>query len=611
MVLEGEFEGFTVEEVLTRSGTTTVFRAFQQSLKRTVLIKELRPELFEDADILHRFQREAQVCALIKHENIVDIYDYTVKSDRIFLVMEYVSGCSLTSVIQNTRKPPIDLVLAIILQTLRGLAFAHSKGVIHRDLKPSNILLAKDGWVKITDFGLSLYEGSPVITQPGAVVGTPAYLAPEAINGGAVTSRSDIFSLGATFYQLLTGEKPFYADHFTDSLKKVLSYHPPELVKIRTDIPPELDRIVLRMLEKQPGKRWASASDILAELEKQRLLAELDDPKRIVRRLWEEPQRESSPQRAFHRSKANIPNPKRFSRWALALILLAILVVGYSIISPTWRTSEPPANDSTSMARQVLEDTLNLAAGKSTNADSAALIHQNAGKKNGPEQKGSQVPHIGVKADETSQAAKSGSESKAVSGTVPKSAPATQRKGNQYASSSPGRLRIKCDPWAYVTIDEKMVGLTPFGGPLELSPGAHKLQFQNSRFPTVFKDVEVRPNEEKELFIDLWAEVGRLAITVDTWAEVYIDDIKVGETPINNPQIVSLGTHKITLKNPAFQTWEKTVTFQHGDSSYVLNVELKSANGSSSPPDASEEARADSSHQSSSPQPAVRDSLSP
>lgn len=572
MIKEGEFDGFRVEEVLSRSSTTTVYRAFQLSLKRPVLIKELRPELIQDKGVLERFEREAQVCARIKHENIVDIYDRSVQGDRIFLVMEFVQGSSLESLIASYSLVPPSLALAIILQTLRGLAYAHSQGVIHRDLKPGNILISRDGWVKITDFGLSTLEGSPVITQPGAVVGTPAYLAPEAISGGSVTPASDIFSLGVTFYQLLTGQKIFHAEHFSDSLKKVLSYHPPPLAQWRDDLPPELDRIILRMLEKQPSKRWAKADDILQALENQGLLVGLGDPKQVIRQHWEQPEenrKEATPTPSTRYIKSRRRNSLLRMGGIAVLALLAVVI--FLLVR---RQPEPVSGSSAAKASPEMTsaDTLSRIASLRAPDTTQAIKTQQKAPISPPEK--TAAPSVEEKTETKVPVIKE----------APQPVPKPPVKKDEppppdlLADARPALLKVQCDPWADVYLDDILLDKTPFEA-VQISPGKHQVAFRHPAFPPVFREVEAKPGQEIDLNVNFWGTVGRIYVLVDTWADVYIDGRKAGITPLQEPLVVPLGTHKIALINPSFPPWEKDVTFQRDDPPCTLKVELKAIHG--------------------------------
>ncbi len=614
--MESQFEGFQVEEVLSRGSTTTVYRAFQHSLKRKVLIKELHRDLFREMDILERFRREAEVCALISHENIVDIYDCSTTGDRIFLVMEFVEGYSLADLIKSHPKIPLNVALAVMIQTLRGLDYAHSRSVIHRDLKPSNILIARDGRVKITDFGLALFEGSPTITQPGAVVGTPAYISPEAISGGSVTLRSDLFSLGATFYQLLTSEKVFYSEHFSESLKKVLSFHPPPLYTFRADLPDELDRIVQRMLEKQPAKRWSSAGEIITALDQKALLVSLGDAKQEIRRFLEHPLVSTGD--AEPTPSSRIIRIRRFARrkktvWlalgsiaCLFIIIFSFLLLrqpARSNLNETGNDLEPstqsPAGDSLKLQSDYSADsgglspTLNPLA-KATNT----APEQSAGREN---EQINNLPQPGFKTEPGL------AEPKIVPTRIP--IPASQTTPELNKSNSPALVEIRCDPWAEVFLNDVLVDRTPFEA-LTLTPGKHRLFFRHPAFPPEVRDLIVRSGERMEVYVNFWDLVGRIVVLVDTWAKVILDGDSVGVTPLNQPLIVSLGTHHVVLKNPLYADWEKTVTFQRGDPPCTLKVDLEKQHGTiPTQPDTSE-SPVDSSRLSKGYQTTRGDSLS-
>jgi len=615
MASEGEFEGFRIEEVLSRSGTTTVYRAFQHSLQRTVLIKELHPEVFREKDILGRFQREAQVCALIKHENIVDIYDYTVRPDRIFLVMEYVFGCSLADLIQKTPQLPIDLILAIMVQTLRGLSYAHSKGVIHRDIKPSNILISRDGWVKITDFGLALLEGSAIVTQPGAVVGTPAYISPEAISGGAITSKSDLFSLGATFYELCTGQRIFHADHFSDSLKKVLTLHPAPPSQLRADLSPELDRIILRMLEKQPPRRWPSATEIAEAVESLELTVSAGDPKLIVRRSWQEPEKSAAgqptptPIRRFRTQKQR----RNMAIGIAALLLVIIAVSAYLIASRQPSEEASGLADQSQLLKTTPPDTAGLTKLQPAKTNSTQLLHKREASTQPPATsqeaamkeaaKGEQLP---APSDTSSHLSKS----QEIFAVRKSEARRTPEPAEIITSAEPAILIVRCDPWADVYLDDIPLDRTPFAAQ-PLTPGRHKLSFQHPAFAPVVIDTIFYPGKEISISVNFWDNVGRIMVIAHPWAKIYVDNNYQGDTPLNEPLIVPLGEHNVRLENPAFQQWEKSVFFQRGDPPCTLKVDLQPIHGSLSPLEPPAHERTDSARFSGNARPAGGDSLQP
>ena len=204
-----QIPGFELKRVISRSAIATVYEAYQPSLNRKAFLKKLHPQFAKDAELRARFEREAQICAKIKHLNLVDIYEYISSEDQVVLVLEYVEGNSLAELLKSKGPFPVDVAVSILMGILEGLAYAHAKGVIHRDLKPENILISEEGIVKISDWGLSFSPELGVLTHQGMAVGTPAYMSPEAASGGQITFRSDLFSLGVTVYEMFTGKRIF------------------------------------------------------------------------------------------------------------------------------------------------------------------------------------------------------------------------------------------------------------------------------------------------------------------------------------------------------------------------------------------------------------------
>ena len=170
---------FTIEEKISESTTTAVYRAFDEQLHRRVLLKVLHKHLANDPDLRARFVREARACAALRSDHIVQVFDLTEIDGAPAIVMEFVDGRSLKEIIAAGEMRDVDGVHTVTLHVLRGLATAHGKGIVHRDIKPGNILVGSDGTVKVTDFGLASFAASPTVTMDGMVLGTPAYMAPE------------------------------------------------------------------------------------------------------------------------------------------------------------------------------------------------------------------------------------------------------------------------------------------------------------------------------------------------------------------------------------------------------------------------------------------------
>jgi serine/threonine protein kinase len=241
-----------------------VYKGHDPVLNRYVAIKIIAETLGTDADLVERFKREARNAAQLNHPNIVTIFDFVEEEGHLYMVMELLEGQDLKELIKSGAPVTVEQILSIMEQIADGLGFAHSKGIIHRDLKPANIHVSKNGQVKILDFGL-VHEASSDMTKTGQVMGTPNYMSPEQVQGLKVDPRSDIFSLGAVFYELLTRKKPFSADSIHATMFKVVQGDREPLGQY-THLPRPLVALVDRALDKDPDGRFPDAKALREHL---------------------------------------------------------------------------------------------------------------------------------------------------------------------------------------------------------------------------------------------------------------------------------------------------------------------------------------------------------
>ncbi len=270
-VLLGQFE---VEELIGQGTTGTVYRARQLRVDRPVAIKLLRPELASEAIVIERFHREAKAVAKLSHPNIITVH-LVAETERglPYLVMEYVEGEDLQEVLTKQAPLPPEKIRELGMQIADALAEAHAQGIVHRDLKPANIKLTIRGGrttIKVLDFGIAKIlqeDGQGKLTKTGTVFGTPHYVSPEQASGAKVDHRTDIYSLGVILFQMATGRLPFESTSGLEVLVKHIKEQPPKPSSIVETVPPELERIILKALEKEPETRHASARDLAEELE--------------------------------------------------------------------------------------------------------------------------------------------------------------------------------------------------------------------------------------------------------------------------------------------------------------------------------------------------------
>lgn len=271
--LEGQTLGkYRVLEALGRGGMAQVYRAYHPQLDRYVAVKVLRSDLVEQDEFLGRFRREAHAVSGLRHPAIVQVFDFDVQDDIYYMVMELLEGDTLRARLNQYRvkgeRMPLPEILRILKDVLGGLQYAHSEGVIHRDIKPANIMLTKRGQAVLTDFGIAQIVGATQYTVSGALMGTLNYMAPEQGLKGACDARSDIYSLGIVFYEMLTGYTPFDADTPLAILLKHLNDPLPLPSQVDPTLPVALEHIVLKALAKEPADRFQSAGEMLAALEK-------------------------------------------------------------------------------------------------------------------------------------------------------------------------------------------------------------------------------------------------------------------------------------------------------------------------------------------------------
>jgi len=259
---------YKIVSELGRGGMGVVYKAHEESLNRFVAIKMLGEHLEEDAEYVERFMREAQSAAALSHPNIVQIYAISEEGGHHYFVMEYVQGTSVQRMIQTKGKLQPSDAARLILQAAAGLQDAHAQDVVHRDIKPANLMVTDRGLIKIADFGLALMgSATSRLTATGMLMGTPGYLSPEQCLDQSPDHRTDIYSLGVTFFEMVTGTMPFRADSPLALLKLIVELEPPDIRELNPEVDDDLRAIIARMLAKDREERYPSCTEVIADIQ--------------------------------------------------------------------------------------------------------------------------------------------------------------------------------------------------------------------------------------------------------------------------------------------------------------------------------------------------------
>ena len=273
---------YKVEQILGRGGMAEVYKAYQETLDRHVAVKLIHTFLADDADFLARFQREARAVAGLRHPNIIQVYDFDTEGDTTYMVMEFIDGPTLKDIIEELHAKnetmPLNEAIEVIKSVGMALDYAHRKGMIHRDVKPANVMRDSTGRTVLTDFGIVKLMTGPQYTATGSLVGTPAYMAPEQGLGQPGDARTDIYSLGVMLYQLVTGRLPYESDTPMAVVFKHINDPLPLPSTINLELPPGIEKVILKALAKDPNERYQTAREMVDHLNNLDRAAELTIP---------------------------------------------------------------------------------------------------------------------------------------------------------------------------------------------------------------------------------------------------------------------------------------------------------------------------------------------
>jgi serine/threonine-protein kinase len=320
---------------LGSGGMAEVWAAEDSQLGRRVALKLLASRYAKDPDFVERFRREASAAAAMQHPNIVSIYDRGEWDGTSYIAMELVDGRTLKQLIQERGPAGPSAAIDITIEILKALRYAHKRGIVHRDIKPQNVLLDAEGAVKVADFGIARADGPSEMTEDGAIMGTVQYVSPEQAQGQPVSPASDLYSAGIVLYELLTGRVPFDGEAPVSIALKQVNEPPVPPSQLRPGIPPALEQVVLRSLEKDPARRYASADEFIGALEAAR--------RAPVRQVVMEP----TPGEPWEPALEEEDRGSRWWAWLLALVVLALIAGGLYYLLAGNRVTVPDVKGKT------------------------------------------------------------------------------------------------------------------------------------------------------------------------------------------------------------------------------------------------------------------------
>jgi serine/threonine protein kinase len=493
---------------ISRGPITTVYKARHLNLNRPVLLKVLNPQWLGQRDLLKRFKREAQISAHLQHPNIVNVYDFEISDDLVFISLEYIEGKTLSQFIHEENPVPFEKAISIFKDLLKALNYAHKKGVLHRDIKPDNILIDKDFNARLTDFGLASFKDTPSVTEQGQSMGTPAYMAPEQIEGKPANIQTDLYSLGLTLFELLTNESPFLKENTAATLQSILSEDLPKLTEIRSDAPKWLAESVDWLTKKQPDQRPKDALE-------------------VIKKFYGKTKEQDSP-----KQRAGMGRPLLY--FGAASIILIFLFYFFMPGNFPTRSDEKITGKT-----GTIIDTINT-----ENLEDEHTV-------------GQPITKLLSKVDSLPVLAKK----------VETPSDNLQIDSSQFTIKSEpgyGTLFIKCSPWAKVILDGDSIDTTPMKQAFRISEGDHQLELINPNYKSEIRTITISAHRSDTLNIRLKINVGYLIVKATPWAKLFINDVYKEDTPLKGALVLRSGQNILKLVNPNLGTITDTIFVEAG-----------------------------------------------
>ncbi|MFQ5511674.1 MAG: protein kinase [Candidatus Krumholzibacteriia bacterium] len=586
-------KNYQILNLVASGGTAVLHKAIQTSLDRVVAIKQLHPHLTEDDNFTRRFILEAKAAASLDHDNIVKIIDFGTEDGTYYMVMEFIEGDSLRDILDRWKQVPVDVALAIVHQVCQGLEHAHGKGIVHRDIKPGNIMLTRAGKVKITDFGLAkLTQSSTQHTAANSILGTPLYMSPEQAYGESVDHRSDLFSLGTMFYEMITGVQPFRDDSYMSVIQNIMNKNAPHPSRFNVEVPQSVQSLLSKAMNKARQARFQKAADFKKAIEQYLGLAQLREATDSLKHLLAtDGATVMLPKTVYRQTRKS-----RLRRGLVAAIAAATLFgaagFGYTLAPVAvqrqvrqvltrvvagdnkGQTTQLSGLDATAVQSTYLPgmilDKL-IAAADTTEPAATDSTATSPGSPN-PAAAGTTDPPTQPEAGETI-----GTPDPVATTTTPPldttspSKPADTPKPRP--SPRKGWISFKVEPWASIYIDGEYRGDAAPTLRVQLKRGRHSIECRSPKYRSYSETIRITPGELSTRNVILEKLTGHIAISTLAGAQILVDGVGVGVTPLRKSLELDAGDHLVTVKKPGFNVWNNQITVGANET-ISLNITL-------------------------------------
>ncbi|MGE5409637.1 MAG: serine/threonine-protein kinase, partial [Clostridiales bacterium] len=525
----------------------------------------------QDKNISERFKREARILAQLDHPNIIKVLDFGTFGKYFYISFEYFTGSNLREAVRS-KSIGLQEKKSILRQIFQGLEAAHRQQIIHRDLKPENILINDCCEIKIADFGLAQSAEDNMVTNKYGIVGTPGYMSPEQIRGETLSVQSDLFSSGIIAYELFTGENPFLGKDINETINNILRFRESFLEEKLSRLPDdEIKEIIKLLLVKNKTQRAKTAQDILCLLE-----AEVVKNGVAPKNSFAIPQNDALPlngsksesisieKTKFHLSRKVID--KKYVFIALAFITVLLALIAFMQMKESIKTvkgiHESPAMSLTGQTEAPQKyaaqsenktDKENNAGNEIKTKDENKTDSEKKQLEKNEEQ--SKNNDISLKGDNPGDNNPSGD--KARRSSIPET--------KTSHSPSLGKLMVLCQPWADIYIDSVKAETTPLNSHIILKTGMHRLVLKNPGFPPYSQQINIKRNDTLLINISFKNLIGYFRCDISPWGDLYIDGIKVGQTPLKEPVPLMPGRHSLIMKNPNYADKHDEIVIHKGE----------------------------------------------